>query len=254
MIPGAKLNEYQLEGSIKLYVLNVKENSKLLSDYINNYIVSICEGDSGTDLSIVKNDLLKFLDRKKETSTRMGAVAEFFVHLVLNTLNFKQECRYFNLEENSIKKGFDGYYSDDDNEWIMESKSGMFNSKNVSHPSKIKEAYDDISKKLSGDTENNPWKNAYNHASHIDVNTKKSIRENIKKMSDKFALKSFAKVEDFNIIPSSTIFLEGTWEEIDINELKVKLKEKLANFSYKNIIVICITKSSVKILQEILCS
>lgn len=36
-----------------------------------------------------------------------GAVAEFFVHLYLNILGLKQECLFLNLEENSIKKGFD---------------------------------------------------------------------------------------------------------------------------------------------------
>lgn len=105
-------------------------------------------------------------------------------------------------------------------------------------------------KQLSGATKNNPWKNAYNHASHVDVNTKKSIRENIKKMSDKFVLNSFAKIEDFNIIPASTIFLDDNWEEMDINDLQVKLQEKVENFSYKGLMVICITKSSVEILQS----
>lgn len=119
MIPGAEVKEYSINDSCKLYILNIKNYSIELKNYVELYIVPIREGNSGSDLQIAKSELLEFLNRKKESTIRMGAVAEFFIHLLLNTLNFKQECLFANLEENSIKKGFDGYYSINDCEWIM---------------------------------------------------------------------------------------------------------------------------------------
>lgn len=252
MIPGVSLNEFVINGNINLYVINVNENSQELSDYISKYIISICEGDSGSQLANVKRDLLVFLNRKKDSTTRMGAVAEFFVHLILNSYDYKQECLFLNLEENSIKKGFDGYYSKDNEEWIMESKSGMITTSNISHPLKIKEAYDDLKEKLRGNTINNPWKNAYNHASHIDVRTNKTIRTHIKAMSDNFSNSSFAEISEFNIIPASTIFLNNEWIDLDIPTLISEISTKINGFNYKNLKLICITKVAVEILQKIL--
>lgn len=252
MIPGAEVKKLSINNRYKLYILNIKEFSEDLKNYVDNYIVSIWEGDSGSDLQIVKKELLDFLDRKNDSTLRMGAVAEFFVHLLLNTLNFKQECLFSNLEENSIKKGFDGYYSLDDSEWIMESKSGMSKTRGVSHPTKIKEAYEDLSNKISGKVTNNPWKNAYNHASMIDVKTSESIRKNIKRMSDNFFLKNFGEIKDFNIIPTSTIFLDNHWEDPNDIEIQKVLNEIVCNYTCQDMIIICVTKSSVEILQKIL--
>lgn len=252
MIPGADVYEIAFEDDVTLFILNIEQITKELSDYIEEYIVSICEGDSGSCVENVKVQLLNYLDRKGNSNLRMGAVSEFFNHLLLNTYKYKQECLFENLEENSIKKGFDGYYSKDGNEWLMESKSGYITSKSISHSNKLKEAYKDLKDKLAGNVENNPWKNAYNHASHIDVGTDKSIRAHIKKMSDKFVQLQFADISGFNIIPTSTIFLNDTWEHTNIDDLKTEIEEVIKNFHCKKLIVICATKISVEILQQIL--
>ncbi|MHB8034046.1 hypothetical protein FDA95_02715 [Clostridium botulinum] len=252
MIPGVELEKYLINGHIDLYVMNVKENSQELLDYIDEYIVSICEGDSESKIINVKKELLEFLNRKKDSTTRMGAVAEFFVHLILNSSSYKQECLFLNLEENSIKKGFDGYYSKNNEEWIMESKSGMSTTMNISHPIKLKEAYDDLKEKLRGNVLNNPWKNAYNHASHIDVKTDKSIRAHIKAMSDDFLNSKYAEIREFNIIPASTIFLDNSWEDVDLKSLIMEISAKVNDFEYKKLNLICITKIAVDILQKML--
>ncbi|MFY2508239.1 hypothetical protein ACN3E9_08105 [Vibrio pectenicida] len=110
----------------------------------------------------------------------MGAISEFFVHLYLQESGYKQEFLFFNLEEGSIKKGFDGFFSKNSDTFLLESKSGSIKSKKISHKDKLKSAYSDLENYVSGKSEkgkNNPWKNAYNHASHIDVGTEKSIRK-----------------------------------------------------------------------------
>lgn len=252
MIDGVKKYQFTINDKCVVNILDIKEMNNDLSKFIDNYIVKICEGDSGTNICIVKKRLIQFLKRKEDSSIEMGAVAEFFIHLFLNSEDFKQECQFFNLEENSIKKGFDGYYSKGGKEWIMESKSGLINTIGISHPNKIKIAYDDLKEKISGNVSNNPWQNAYNHASTIDVNTSKTIRNNIKKMSDKFSQGNFDEIINFNIIPTSTIFLNNEWRETDVQDLLKKIEEKIKKFKYKNIIIICITKISVKLLENYL--
>ncbi|WP_078596318.1 hypothetical protein [Evansella clarkii] len=240
-----------IDNYFEIHVVDVKEYSLELIDFINEHFVNICEGASGSNVETVKKRALEFLE-SKAIGTKMGAIAEFFVHLYLKNLGFKQECMFFNLEENSIKKGFDGYYSFEEVEWIMESKSGSKDSKNSSHHNKITKAYDDLVDKFNGEVKNNPWKNAYNHASQIDVGTEKNIRDNIKKLSDNFTNKKFASINDFHIIPASTIYLEGDWENYDYEDLRSKLIKSISEFKFKEIIVICVTKKSIDLFMDFL--
>lgn len=253
MIKGMYVETFNLTESCPLYIIDIKSPSQELKESINKYIVKICEGDSGSEIQSVKKEFLKFLSSKNGGTTEKGAIAEFFVHLFLNSLDFKQECRFFNLEENSIKKGFDGYYSFNGLQWIMESKSGTQTQTNpINHTSKINEAYKDLSTKIKGQCTNNPWKNAYNHASHIDVGSTRGIRLSIKKLSDDFNKNLFPDMSTLNIIPCSTIFFENIWNQTEWkNEIK-KLKAKLKDFKYNNLILICITKQSKNILYEII--
>lgn len=235
-----------ITGDIELHVIDFK----LLTDdkikLLDSNIVGICEGESDSTVIQVKKNFFKFLSTKDER-TILGAIAEFFVHLYLNENGFKQEFLFFNLEEGSIKKGFDGYFSKDNEEYIVESKSGKSSTKNISHKSKIKKAYDDVKTNVEGTSKkgtNNPWKNAYNHASHIDVQCKGTIRKKIKALSDLFDSGEFREVDEFNIIPCSTIFLDGVWDDgfsTDILNLDI---EFLAGIKAKTTRMICITKNS----------
>lgn len=239
------------EENIEIHIIDVEDYTVEFIEYINNHFVTICEGDSGNEIETVKQRARQFFESKSE-NTKMGGVAEFFVHLYLMHQGFKQECTFFNLEEGSIKKGFDGYYSKDQTEWIMESKSGKKDSQNSTHWSKVKIAYDDLTDKFSGNVKNNPWQNAYNHASNIDVGTNKSIRNNIKQLSNNFTNKIFSSIKDYNIIPASTIFVNDQWENYNVDELKTNIEEVVSNFVYKDIIVICVTKKSIELFLDFL--
>lgn len=91
--------------------------------YMDKKLVKICKGKRKIKLKTVKKEFIKYLESKGKSTLLTGSVSEFFIHLFLNSQKFKQEFLYFNLEENSIKKGFDGYYTKDSKEWILESKS-----------------------------------------------------------------------------------------------------------------------------------
>ncbi|WP_255250612.1 hypothetical protein [Paenibacillus lautus] len=214
-------------------------------DYMSEHLVAICEGiGSESPLNIVKKRMVKFFEKKDENTT-MGAIAEFIMHLYLKNLGYKQECTYFNLEEGSIKKGFDGYYTKEKIEWILESKSGYVDHSSVTHPLKIKKAYDDLVEKFSGKVTNNPWQNAYKHASLLDVIPDQDVRKKLRKLADDFTEDKFPLIDEYYLIPASTIFLNGVWNEPDYPDIEKTLAENIKKYKYREMIVICLTKKSI---------
>src|SRR5690606_4526086 len=164
----------------ELHIVDIESITSDLKNCIDSKLIKICEGNVSTDLQLVKNRVIKFLTTKKGSTTELGAIAEFFIHLYLNQIGFEPQFLYLNLEEGSIKKGFDGYYSHIEEEWILESKSGSISTSGISHISKVKESYTDLEEKLAGNVKNNPWRNAYNHANLRDVGATDTVLGNIK--------------------------------------------------------------------------
>lgn len=236
----------QLSEDNELHIVDIEDIDDDLKKSFDERLIKICEGNSATDLSLVKLRLRKFLKSKKGTTTESGAIAEFITHQYLNEIGFEPQFLYFNLEEQSIKKGFDGYYFLNGEEWIFESKSGSINTKNISHPTKIKEAYYDLKDKVAGKASNNPWQNAYQHASQIDVGAVTTVRKNIKTLSDQYLKGVYHEIKDFNIIPGSTIFLDGDWVVSDFIDIENQVKKIVDAFAFKKIKVICITKKSLQ--------
>ncbi|MBZ9731679.1 hypothetical protein LB467_18505 [Salegentibacter sp. JZCK2] len=235
-----------------LHFINIDSITPELEKLIDDKIRLITEGDTETSIESIKKRLVGYLDKKKGTTIELGAVAEFMIHLYLNEKGFKQEFLFFNLEERSIKKGFDGYFSLSENEWILESKSGSSTTKGISHLSKIKEAYADLTIKIKDEEGNNPWRNAYNHACHIDVNSSKDIIKNLKNLTDDFDSKKYQSLENLKIIPSSTIFYIDDWEEIDEQELTEELEREFKTKQFDEIHIICINKKSLQLLKDYL--
>lgn len=241
------------DGTI-LTILEIDTLDDGLRSLIDKYLVAICEGVySDSALADVKarvkelfND--KSLEEDGYSTWEMGAVAEFFIHLYLNTEDLKQECLFFNLEERSIKKGFDGYYSSQSEQWIVESKSGSIDTKGVNHKSKVNEAIADLKKKVSGDVKNNPWSNAYNHASHIDVSTAKDIRKYIKGLSIDFTAKVPHDINEFNIIPCGTVYYEEeSFHDTDtIKGLITSDHKKTGRCMH----IVCVSQRSVSVFKE----
>uniref|UniRef100_UPI00080A8733 hypothetical protein n=1 Tax=Acinetobacter sp. 243_ASPC TaxID=1579345 RepID=UPI00080A8733 len=240
----------EIESGKNLHILKVNLYDDKLISLINKYLVKICEGDDSQEIIKVKKRLLKFIESKQET-TKMGAIAEFFIHLYLNDSNYKQEFLFFNLEETSIKKGFDGVYTKENEMYIIESKSGDESTKTISHISKLKEAYSDLKKYFDGSSQkgnNNPWRNAYNHASHSDIKANDSLRKQIRELANLYDDSKYGTIEEYNIIPCSTIFLSNNWNEQFITDL-LKSTNELKGFEAKKVDLIILTK--LKILNFI---
>lgn len=241
--------EEVVNDNLTISVFELEKLTKDIHEYLNNHLVSICEGKkSDTEISIVKKRIIELFSGKHKTWI-MGAIAEFFIHLYMNLAGYSQECMFFNLEENSIKKGFDGYYSMKDKQWIMESKSGSILTKNISHINKLNEAIIDLEEKFEGKAKNNPWRNAYNHACHCDVGAPKSIRKSIKNLSDDYTKSKFHKLKEFNIVPCATLFLETDWNPKNKNLLIAEVQEAIEHNNYKKAHIICVTHGSIDIFN-----
>lgn len=215
---------------------------------INNEFVDIVRADPEYNLKPIKLEVKKFLKDKTEEQ-KHGAVAEFFAHIVLRELGYIQQCLYRNLEDNSMKKGFDGLYLFENSFWIMESKSAITVKM---HKDKIDEALDSITKLIEGGTKNNPWSNAVNHILCLENGKRdETIKKRIKKLSSDYLENKFYKVSEFNLIPVSTLFLTNAQS---IEDIVNDINKLLENLIYKNIVVVCldnyIYNEFIKYLEE----
>ncbi len=253
----------KINALLELHIIQIKEYSETTKELLDKYFVQICAGRTRSTPETVKRSIHNYLlgknsPKKQEQDKPLlyGAIAEFFIHLHLNTLGYKQECLFKNLEENSIKKGFDGLYSQAEDYWVMESKSGFITTVNIKHCSKVKEAYKDLGDKISGKAENvsgvpnNPWANAYNHASLRDVGSSDNLLDTLHKLQDEFTNDVFHRVEDYNVMPCSTIFLLNNTNDTLIEDLESRIVQWHQDNNLKNIRVICINFDAIQFFLD----
>lgn len=234
---------YNIKNGVTAIVLDIDE--EFVQEQIAENVVSICEGNSETDLETIKIKLKDYLE-PKGIRIRRGAIAEFYIHLFLKSLGYKQHCLFLNLEENSIKKGFDGYYVFNGDEWIVESKSGA----STTHKSKIEEAYGDLKDKLTTKTKNNPWENAYNHAAHIAIGANKTILDRLKALSNNYVKNKHLPLTEFCLIPCGTVFNHDASTDTIKDSVYDAIKGTTNSMEYKKLCVIAISNRAYNAFLE----
>jgi hypothetical protein len=240
------------KNKLSFHFINIEDYDSKLKESLDKGIASIWNGVLGDDdIEIVKIELQNWF-YKKDENKKAGFVAEFFCHLYMKQLDFEQHFIFQNLEEpGSMKKGFDGLYQLNEEMWIYESKSSLSTTKDSNHNKNIGDAFHDIDKKLQGKKLDSnkkpisPWSNAVKHASLLQVNPNKTLIDNLNIFKKRFLKKDFENIKNFNVIPSSTIYLESSWNKIDNIDLETKLKKLIKDYEYKRMNIICINKKSI---------
>jgi len=190
-------------GIIFVTVTNIDDSRSDLRTLLDDNLSKIVFGTRKISLEETKIYLREHLESKSREQ-KMGIVAELFALLHMMEQDYKQEYLMRNLEDSSMKKGFDGHFTRNGSLWLMESKSGS--STTTNHRSKINEAIGDLRKKIESPAGNNPWENAYNHSSHQDLDTEDSLREILDELS-RARIKGVAhSITNFNVIPCATVF------------------------------------------------
>ena len=221
------------KGNNSAVFFDIKFNDGLKDEIKKNISKLFMGCEIGFDLILNKyNRLLA----DKTTKEKMGLLSEFITHIILVSYGYEQHFLFANLEENSAKKGFDGLYTFDENIWLMESKSGSAKTK---HKGKIKLAINDLENKLSNNTDNNPWQNAYTHSMMVNQNIQlKSMLLDLDKMYEK---KKPIDKNQFCIIPSATIFSDPT-----IILSKEDLETIIVDNEYLKALFLCISQRKIE--------
>ena len=117
------LTRKDISDSVVFYFLNIENYSKEFIQLMDSEICKIWNGDEEqeSDITLVKLQIKNFIKNKSEKQ-KHGIVAEFICHLFLRSIDYKQHFLFQNLEEASLKKGFDGLY----NVYIMDETHSIF--------------------------------------------------------------------------------------------------------------------------------
>lgn len=241
----------------------ISDFSDELKKLIRENLLSICEGEYNSEKfkKFIKyeNTLEIFLERfnGKTNETQIGMIGEFLCHLLFieEYKNYKRMSPFFNMEENSIKKGHDILYYDSDLEiWIVEVKSGELG-KQVSVKAKKAElltrSVSDMTSKLSKPSLN-LWRNALlGMNTVVNEGVTKSALESLLTSYQDGSLNNSQKLNDYNVVLVSALFhdLSNPAKIEDILEWKETNQRKLI---FKRHIIFSIQKSTMKRIVQFL--
>lgn len=230
--------EEDTENSV--YICYIENFSDELKIKIREMLSSIWHGavDSTERAQFnYKNTIKRFLERynPKTASTKKGMIGELLSHLLIpQYIDLSAISIMKNKEENSIRKGFDIVYTNQENSiWYCEVKSGgdTNNSEDIDAKNKelLNKAKTDIQSHSSGDRAT-LWDSVL-----IDVNStifNKNKKINIKKLLDKHHPDTANRNLDRNVILSSVLY-----KKLDTKISSNNLKTYKSNIDTENIFV-----------------
>lgn len=202
-------------------ICHVDEFSEELKSLIRKNLSNICHGSIADILRdniaySYNSTLSAFLQRydKKDDNTKKGMIGEFLSHILLPHYfeEFEVASVFFNLEENSIKKGFDLilYKRGDQSAWITEVKSGNLHQNKTADQTTstlLNKAKDDLNTRLNEEN-TTYWYNAINHvrAKVADEKDYKNILVTILAEEVGEAIQGQANSEDNQVVLISSLF------------------------------------------------
>ena len=251
----------QGSGKIKLFI--IEDFSDELKSLLRKNLRSICHGEntakSDHKTYSYNNTVKTFLQRysTKKPDTQKGMIGELLVHVVLTIYNRKLKTisPFLNLEESSIKKGFDIvlYEKKSKQVWIAEVKSGESRdeSASIKCASLLNEAKTDLIKRLSS-TKESIWLNAI-HGVKVVAPVK-----NIKKIVLKYLEDCRSEAQDEgstslgrNAVLTSVLY-KNLNDKITLSSIKSIHEKVEAEKKFNELIIISIQKNTFSKVEEFL--
>jgi hypothetical protein len=95
----------------KVFTSKIDKISEIDSKFLMEFIVEIISGrESYETYDDILDTIIKRFDRASGENNEHGYIAELLTCCILRNNGFSQEYCCKNLEENSLKKGFDGIF------------------------------------------------------------------------------------------------------------------------------------------------
>lgn len=249
------------------YALCCVENfSDELKQALRDNLTRICHGadQASKDRAIYKYPatIRHFWEERysqKTWETRIGMLGELLSHVIILKLfpDFDVVSPFFNMEEKSIRKGFDLllYENSNNNVWITEVKSGGKGQDKTSCSATsalLRLARDDLKKRLA-EPELNHWLNAINaarNAIHNKANYRDSVIE-ILELEGDLAEENSATASDNNVFLISALFSDVSQAiaEQTVSKFTAKL---VADSVFKTVWVLSLHKGTMEKLEEFL--
>lgn len=244
-------------------ICHIEYLSEEIKELIRKHLTSIGLGSyiadhPGKSLFSYKATLKSFIDRyqSKPEETKMGMVAEFLSHIFITEL-FDEFCiasPFFNLEEKSIRKGFDLllYKQVDNTVWITEVKSGQLH-KYKDHDQTTNDllstAKADLNSRLN-EQEMTYWMNAINsvRSALSDKSTFKKALEEILINEGSAAAEGKATSKDKCVVLVANLYAPLT-TKISLETAKVFWEKVNKEQVFSQTVVFCLQKQTYSQLE-----
>ncbi len=240
-------------------ICHITDLSDDLKDLIRKHLSTICYGSHVSDymkspLYNYQSTINSFIERyeKKDNKTQKGMIGEFLSHIILTSLfdEYVITSAFFNLEEKSIKKGFDLllFNKADSTVWITEVKSGnlqKIKTHDQTNTVLLSKAKNDLIKRLN-EQETQYWHNAIHHVRSAvhDASDYRSILLNILRENlGKDAAEGKAKSQDKNVVLISNLFASLS-TKISVGPVKKVADDCSKKKVFANTVVFSIQKAT----------
>lgn len=251
-IDGVKFereNEYAV-----CYILDFSDELKeLIRDQLSFICYGAANASSTKKLYNYNNTLKEFIKRydEKKDNTKKGMIGELIVHILINEFFIEYETisPFFNIEERSIKKGFDVVLTNKTNHmmWITEIKSGELHKgkdTNETTVDLLNTAKSDLYNRLNGENQS-LWLNAINGAK-IALDNKNDLKDAVIEILEEYGDESVDNKIDsknMNVFLSSVVFsnLNNT---IDKSKVKKKYDSIINEKKFRGTFVLSVQKET----------
>lgn len=249
----------------KYCLFEIEDFTKEIKDAIREQFANICHGaiyvNSGRRMYNYKNTVREFLKRYdvKTPNIQKGMIGEILIHLLMKNYfkEFDVISPFFNMEERSIKKGYDVVLTEKKkaNIWLIEVKSGELHrgkNSNQTMNDLLNTAKNDLNTRLNEEN-SSLWLEAINGAriSYDNSKTMKDAVVNILMDLGDSAADGINTSKDKNIIVTGVLFADMGDRVVEKTE-KDKQKAIEDENIFNQVYVLALQKGTYKKIYQFL--